>query len=267
MPPLIGLLVTRNEADVIKEVMEEYSKHFDAIFAFDSSDDGTFEIIKSFPNVVYAGKDLFLKEGPPIIKDGIRQVLLEKAQKMFGYDGWIFSLQGDEIFHGDVRAFVESAGEGVNRLNCLVAYFIMHTSERETVHYEDCSLPVQDRRLFYFLTFPENCAYKNEKGIYFDLYEHMRIIPHGGSEPVWSDTMIIRKHYPMRDPFQWVLRRQDRVQRGWQPNYDGIPTFISDPREIHREGHVYSDIMKFDGTFHLGERGKHLKIFGENVTL
>jgi len=196
------------------------------------------------------------------VKDGVRQLLLEKAQKMFGYDGWIFSIQGDEIFHGDVRKFVETVGPGGNRLNCLVAYFVMHESESETVYKEDRNLPVQKRRLYYFMTFPENCGYKNEKGLYFNFWEHMRIIPYGPSPPTWPAPMIVRKHYPMRDPEQWRMRILDRVERGWQPNYDGIPIFIKNPRQIHREGYVYTGIQKFDGTFRFGDNLKDFQIFG-----
>jgi len=258
---LIGLLLTRNEEDIIGEVMEEYSRHFDAILAFDSSDDRTLEIIKSFPNVKYAISEKESRLPREYIRDGIRQLLLDKAQKMFGHDGWMFSIQGDEIFHGDLKAFVETVGPSGNRLNCLVAYFVLHTSERESVYKEDRSLPVQQRRLFYFMTFPENCGFKNEKGLYFDFSEHMRIIPHGPTPPVWPATMIIRKHYPMRDPEQWRMRIKDRVERGWQPNYEGIPIFIDNPRQIHREGYVYTGIERFDGTFKLGSGSSH-RIFG-----
>lgn len=249
MNMLIGLLLTRNEGDVIKEVMTEYSKHFDAILAFDSSTDETLEIIRSFPKVVYTLSENDSGIPSRFVKDGVRQLLLQKAQDMFGYEGWIFSLHGDEIFHGDIMKYVTAIEADGNRGNCLIAYFVIHESERESIYKEDRNLPIQSRRLFYFITFPENCCYKNEKGLFFNPMRHMRVIPYGPSPAIHSDKMIIRKHYPMRSPEQWESRVEDRVSRGWQPNYKGIPTFISNPRQIHREGAIYTPIKKFEGNF------------------
>jgi hypothetical protein len=253
MTMLIGLLLTRNEEDIIKEVMEEYSKHFDAILVFDSSTDDTPEIIRTFSKVEYMTNDRETRIPNRYIKDGVRHLLLKKAQEMYGYEGWFFSLQGDEIFHGDLRKYVHIIdGEG-NRGNCLVAYFVMHESERESIYKEDVNLPIQSRRLYYFLTFPENCCYRNEVGLWFNPMEHMRVIPYGSSPPAFASTMIVRKHYPMRTPAQWEERVRDRVKRGWQPNYKDIPTFISNPEQIHRTGPVYTQIKHFDGSFKVPE--------------
>jgi len=260
---LIGLLVTRNEEDIIEEVLNEYKKHFDAILAFDMSDDRTGEIIQSFDIVKYYTD--CEKSGIPreFLRDGVRQLLLARAQEMHSYDGWIFSLQGDEIFHGEVKEIVEIAEtEKANLINCLVANFLIHTSERVSICFEDPKRSIQERRLWYFFSLPENAGFKNQRGLYFLWFEHKRIIPYGAQWKLCS-KLIIRKHYPFRTPEQARKRIEDRVASGWQDNYRDIESvFIDDPQVICKQGKILSPIQKFDGTFRLG--GKY-KDFETNV--
>jgi len=250
--PIIGILVTRNEEDIIAEVMEEYSKHFDAIYCLDSSDDRTPEIISSFKVVKWIVKDKDLGIPSAQLKDGKRQFLLSKTQDDFGYEGWIFSIQGDEIFYGDIEKIVVFAeNEKANVINCLPAHFVIHPSEKDIIEGEDTKIPIQQRRLWYFLALCENAGFKNQAGLYYNLFEHMRTIPHGFQPMRTCSKVIIRRHYNMRSIKQIKDRIEDRVSSGWQPNYKHIKDnfFISDPRQICIGGPIYSAIQKFDGEF------------------
>jgi len=250
--PIIGILVTRNEEDIIAEAMEEYSKHFDAIYCLDCSDDKTPEIISSFKVVRWLITDKDLGMPSTQFRDGKRQFLLSKVQDDFGYSGWIFSIQGDEIFYGDIEKIVVFAeNEKANVINCLPAHFVIHPSEKDIIEGEDTKIPIQQRRLWYFLALCENAGFKNQAGLYYNLFEHMRTIPHGFQPMRTCSKVIIRRHYNMRSIKQIKDRIEDRVSSGWQPNYKHIKDnfFISDPRQICIGGPIYSAIQKFDGEF------------------
>ena len=78
----IGLMITRDEEDVIEQVMESNKKYFDKIFVLDGSSDRTEEIIRSYECVKYFLKDSEIIRLLPNHKfeDGARQFLLKKAQ-------------------------------------------------------------------------------------------------------------------------------------------------------------------------------------------
>jgi glycosyltransferase involved in cell wall biosynthesis len=99
----IGLMLTRNEEDVIAEVMDANQKYFDKILVLDGSSDRTAEIVRSYDCVKYFLKDTEMLDKLPNHKfeDGARQFLLEKAQAMFPVEGWFTLLHGDEIWHDD----------------------------------------------------------------------------------------------------------------------------------------------------------------------
>jgi hypothetical protein len=126
--------MTCNEEDCIEEVMREHAKYFDAILVLDGSTDRTEEIIRSFPQVKYFLKDKDILDKLPNRKfeDGARQFLLEKAQEMYGYEGWFTLLHGDEIFHDNPIEMAERAEkEGAEKINWYAMNFFLHTSDRE----------------------------------------------------------------------------------------------------------------------------------------
>ncbi|MDI6788133.1 MAG: glycosyltransferase family 2 protein, partial [Planctomycetota bacterium] len=215
----IGMLLTRNEDDIITEVMTEYEKQFDVIFALDNSDDNTFEIIKSFKNVVWAKTEKELGISATFLKDGIRQIVLSAIQDRYGYDGWIFPIHGDEIYHGSIAELLETTENKYMMVNCLIAHFVIHESEKDSIHTEDQSLSIQERRKWYFMGQCEHCGFKNQKGLYYNFFEHMRVYPHGIYPQMVANRVIIRKHYNLRSPKQTIQRVKDRLERGYQPAY------------------------------------------------
>ena len=97
----IGLMMTCNEEDCIREVMDNHVKYFDKILVLDGSSDKTEEILRSYPQVKYFLKDKDIIDKLPNKKfeDCARQFLIDKAQEMYGYDGWFTLLHGDEIWY------------------------------------------------------------------------------------------------------------------------------------------------------------------------
>ncbi len=204
----IGLLMTCNEEDCIEEVMNEHTKYFDKILVLDGSSDHTEEIIRSYPQVKYFLKDKDIIDKLPggRVRDGARQFLLQKAQEMYGYDGWFTLLHGDEIFYDDPIKMAEVAErEGAERINWYAINFFLHTSDKgkdlEAVR------SVQERVAWYCPGFLEIRSFKNKKGIYYDLDRHGKVVPEGVSWKI-SRHFPIYKHYPYRSVKQIFLKKK-----------------------------------------------------------
>ncbi|MDD5358536.1 MAG: hypothetical protein PHX80_05275 [Candidatus Nanoarchaeia archaeon] len=247
-PLLIGLLLSKDDGDIIHDVMTEYNRYFDTIFCIDASSDNSLEIIKSFPKVEYAVHESELGIIGSQLKDGIRQLLLSKIQDVYGYDGWIFPIHSDEVFWGDPASLVDVAlSEGANVLNCLVAHFILHEQDYKT----ETQVNITDRKHYYFMGQCENCGFKNQLGLYYNFFEHMRTIPHGFYPLKTASKVLVRRHYNMRNIEQLKKRAIDRIETGWQPAYKNILSdpYITDPKQLITAGEIYSDIEYFNGNF------------------
>ncbi|MDI6787937.1 MAG: hypothetical protein QME51_06160 [Planctomycetota bacterium] len=261
-PLKIGLLLSKSDDDIIKEVMTDYCNYFDTIFCIEASDDErkSYEIIKSFGKVEYIAHKEDLGVDTAMLKDGVRQLLLSRIQDKYGYDGWIFPIHSDEVFWGNPASLIDCAvNEGANILNAMIAHFVFHSQEEiDGTVLENRYRNVVDRRLWYFLGQCENCGFKNQRGLYYNFFEHMRTIPHGFYPTTACSKVIIRRHYNMRTSEQLKKRIEDRVKTGWQPAYKSIPDklYIEDPKEIITAGAVYSGIEKFDGEFKIPEEWK-----------
>jgi glycosyltransferase involved in cell wall biosynthesis len=193
----IGLLMTYNEEDIIEEMMIEANKYFDVILAMDGSTDKTAEIIQSFDNVKYLIKDQDLYP-QRTIRDGARQFLLEKAQSMFGCEGWFTLLHGDEIFLDDPNDIAKRAqAKGAEITNWHMLNFFLHTSQRGTVY--DPNKQLQEQLLYYQPGGLEVRQFRNKPGIHYNLNQHGNLLPYGIKPKPYLDYPVI-KHYVNRFP-------------------------------------------------------------------
>jgi len=242
----IGLLMTCNEEDCIEEVMNEHVKYFDKILVLDGSGDKTEEIIRSYSQVKYFLKDKEILDKLPNqkVKDGAREFLLEKAQAMYGYDGWFTLLHGDEIFHSNPIKMAEKAErEKAEKINWYAMNFFLHTSDKgkdlESIK------SVQERVSWYCPGFLEIRSFKNKKGLYYDLARHACVTPHGIGWHMFSKFPVY-KHYPYRSISQMMKKKCQHEATGFTVTYRGV-----------NEAYLFKDILpgykiarQFDGSFH-----------------
>ncbi len=243
----IGLLMTYNEVDIIKEVMDNNAKYFDKILVLDGSTDGTTEIIKQYKNVVYFlhDHDLVPKRK---ISDGIRQFLLEKAQEMFPIEGWFTILHGDEILVDDPNEIAAKADKsGAEIVNWHALNFFLHSSEEGLKIKDD--IPVQEQVKHYSPGGLEVRQFKNKPNIFYDITETGRVFPYGIKEKTLFDYPIF-KHYVIRGPQQFKMKDgtwSTKIKR----NKNNEPQIFFD--QINRFG---KQVRRYDGSFHEFQPGQ-----------
>ena len=223
MPQNIGILLTKNERDVIEEVMEEHEKCFDTIFALDGSDDGTYEFLKSRKSIVFLIRDSEVSPDAPI-RDGARQFLIETAQEKYGTKGWFSLLHGDEFFHNDPNQIASMADqEGIDILRWRMMNFFLHKSEEEAFEIrEDRTKSIQERRRWYCPEWVEVRQFRNSKNVRFHLSRHGTLFPEGLNRHKVNIHLPLIKHYSYRTPEQVKARAKDRVTSGFGKHFEWV---------------------------------------------
>lgn len=238
----IGLMITRDEDDVIEEVMNVNKKYFDKIFVLDGSSDRTEEIIRSYSCVKYFLKDKEIIDKLPGRKfeDGARQFLLEKAQQMYPVEGWFTLLHGDEIWHDDPNWVAEQAEKArAEKVNWYVMNFFLHTSDKEKNL--EAIKSVEERVLWYCPGFLEIRSFRNKAGIYYPLGQKNNVVPQGVGWRIYNKFPIY-KHYPFRSIAQVNKKKQSHRQTGFNQTYERFAFTDILPS--------YKVARKFDGSFH-----------------
>ena len=242
----IGLLMTHNEEDCIKEVMDNHVKYFDKILCLDGSSDRTEEIVRSYPQVRYFLKDKQILDQVPMgkIRDGARQFILAKAQEIYGYEGWFSILHGDEIFHDNPLDAAEAAEkEGAEKVNWYVMNFFLHTSDKGRDFTAIKSL--QERLLWYCPGFLEIRQFKNKRGVFYDVGQR-GVLPKGIGWRMYSKYPVY-KHYPYRSTAQMMKKRDEQAKSKFSNSFETIKDETNCYRNILPG---YKVARKFDGSFH-----------------
>ncbi|MEA3492897.1 MAG: glycosyltransferase [Candidatus Margulisiibacteriota bacterium] len=249
----IGLMMTCNEEDCIEEVMNEHAKYFDKILVLDGSSDRTEEIVRSYDAVTYFIKDSEILDKLPNrkFKDGARQFILEKAQELYGYEGWFTLLHGDEIFYDDPNKISEKAEKaGAEKVNWYAMNFFLHSTDKgkdlESIE------SLQERIKWYCPGLLEIRQFKNKPGIYYELSEHGRVLPHGIGWKMYK-YFPIYKHYPYRSVGQVLKKKKRSEEVGFSASYNQIQDQASCFQDILPN---YKVARRFDGSFHEFELDK-----------
>jgi hypothetical protein len=248
---MIGLLMIKDETDMLAEALRNHTVFCDAIYVLDGTE-GPLQaqseaICRSFPQIKGYWCDTDTGIARPL-KDGARGVLLQHARTEQGHGHWYAVLHGDEIWSQDPRNLVAECPEGVHACSINLYHFFPHVSERKTWNYvpnvtsiEACAthfmLPgILEHRLFY------------DTGAYdYDIGRHSRVVPMG-LDVFHTDFAV--KQYNYRTPHQAHTRAVMRRDDAWQQNHyrhliDGTDHFFIET--------LANDTHKWAGLVPIGE--------------
>jgi hypothetical protein len=231
----IGLLMCRNEGDVIKEALDEHAKYFDYIVAMDGSTDDSREIIKMHPHIGKIFYDEAILKPGERWNDGCRQVALDWIREHWGLNTWITLLHADEFWEDNPIEVARKANEAGATYVLWGEYrFFLHTRQ---LHTFDTSLPLKERVTWYAGPWFETRQFNLMAHNKLKAGEDHKVLPEGERPPLRFAPVPRYRHYPYRSPAQTTSCWYDKVKlRYWQPDHAWIGERRGDYRAYFRDG-------------------------------
>lgn len=203
-----GLMLLRDEIDVIRQNLDHLLSWIDALYILDmGSTDGTWDVVRE-----YARRDARIVpffSRPIVYDDNLRSMLFDQYRDRFSRGDWVMKIDADEFYHVPPPQFVAQRLRPLETAVHLQWYFFRLTVQEAEDYLtgvidvaEDRKRPIEQRRRHYKISTyaePRMFAYRN--GMQW---------PQDASFPfnagyVARERIPIR-HYPHRDPPQMERR-------------------------------------------------------------
>ena len=216
---LIGLMMIRDEQDMLAEALRNHVRFCDAIFVLDGTQGDTLrtsrDICLAFPQVVGHWQDDEAGHKLPL-RDGARQFLLERARERFGLNHWYAILHGDEIWSEDPRLHCTPAQPDLHGIAVNLYHFFPHISQRDSWSFH-AGDSIEALAQWYMLPpIPEHRLFWDSGSYDYVFDAHSRTIPSGMP---WRQCNIILRQYNYRTPEQAHRRAVERKRQHWQENH------------------------------------------------
>lgn len=221
---LVGLMMIRNESDILEDVLRNCTVFSDRIYVLDGSDpeehEKTREICGRFVEVKAIIRDADT-QGPFPVRDGARHYLLQRARAEHGSGRWIAVLHGDEFHTRDPRPFLFRADPTVTPVVILrLCHFFLH--RRDEKDWDRLRrLPVEKRVTSYMWPgTPEDRFFYDDPRYDYNPAHHSLVVPYTRPEYArFEPPNLVAKQYNYRTPAQMTKRARERIDSGWQKNH------------------------------------------------
>ena len=219
---LIGMLMLRDEDDVLEHSLTTMVRWFDRIYVLDGTTDPdrvarTDEILGRFPEIVWHGRDE--EWFPGGITDGARQVLLQRIRDDHGVDNWIGLLHADEFIDQDPRPMLAARHPaGHPSLRVRVVHTFLHVDDENRWREGDVEAPGDFRARVAHQMWPgvpESRFFFDDGSRDFDVARHSKVLPRSHRAGELVDGFVITQ-YNERSPAQVLARARQRADSAWQ---------------------------------------------------
>ncbi|MFC1511175.1 glycosyltransferase family A protein [Candidatus Margulisiibacteriota bacterium] len=223
----IGLLLTKNEGDILQETIESNKKYFDKIYVLDGSNDNSVDILAKYEKEGLCKVWREEKIYPNGAEDHCREFLMHKAQEDYGYEGWFTILCGDEIYHDSpLKIALQAERRKCEFVVWYVMNFFLHEKDYGKKWPEKTSC--QDSVRWYCPFGLEGRQFKNMPQLYWTkngkwtMNMGRSALPNGLKWYKIYPKYGIYKHYNFRSPEQLRKRALDRLKakHGSAVNYE-----------------------------------------------
>lgn len=230
---LIGLMMIRDEADIVEASLRAACRWFDRILVLDGTTDPeqrrrTDEVLDARPEVVFVARDEDLPGSQT--RDGARQYLLEEARRRYGVENWIGVLHADECIDQDPRPVLAAHHPALDpSIRVRLVHAFLHADDEQRWP-ELAALPVRDRiRHVMWPGVPESRFFFDTGDRDYEVGRHAKVIPRSFRAGPLVDGFVIVQ-YNERSPDQVMTRARQRAADGWQVGH--YARFLGDDPEV-----------------------------------
>lgn len=253
---MIGIMMIRNENDMLRETLTNLTKVYDRIFVLDGTmPEEEFlkgkKIMEEFQEVKFILRDADTA-GPFPIRDGARKYLMEEVRKRYGVNNWVGILHGDEMYSKDPRPLLKEINPYRTPVVMIrLCHFFLHSNDgpKWEVLKEK---PVEERVTHYMWPgTPEDRFFYDFGKTNYEPSRHSLVVPYPQvyvSRKMINDFII--KQYNYRTPEQMAERASQRIKSSWQSNHY---------QHIYKEGLCFTDSLHIPGYEPCGYDNKIIK--------
>lgn len=228
MPLFHGILLTRDDEDIIDECIAHASTWYDRLYVFETGGfDRTWELVQAWSKRDSRISCFQNKDGQALMESGLRGYVFERFRQNMADGDWIVQVDSDEFYHESPRGFVETKVRNwetaVYQSN--YEFRLLQTdvenweAGREGIN--DRKKPIQERRRhFNLLKWTEPRMFRYRKSMQWP-----PSIAYPYNAGYVARARIPIRHYPQRDLLQlkkrWALRaalasKADPNWKHWQ---------------------------------------------------
>jgi hypothetical protein len=232
MKKQMGILIMRDENDILKEYLDRVINFYDKILVLDGSEDNEGqEICSKFSEVIFYEKDQNIING--FANDSIRGFLWEQAKSLVDDKEWVAVLHPDEFPNGDPLQMLDQHPDATTV--CIQnLHFFLHTSQREDWSFDRGDLIEPKMKWYMAPGHPEHRYFRFDKRYTYN-DQHRLVVPPQALERV-SHSSFQHKQFSYRSEDQVLKRAKTRWESGWQ---------LDDYCLVLETGDIFFDTLKY----------------------
>jgi hypothetical protein len=213
----VGILIMKDENDILNEYLTKITQYYDKILVLDGSNDDEGEkICAQFPEVIFYEKD------KNVIKDKIndsttRGFLWQKAKELVDNKLWVGVLHPDEFPSNNPLEMLEQLpNEGFDVVMIQNEHFFLHKSQKDTWDFKPGDLIEPKMKYYMAPGHPEYRYFRfNKNFVYGNM--HSTTVPMNVNGVIHVPTFS-HKQFTYRTLEQAKKRAKTRWDSGWQMN-------------------------------------------------
>ncbi len=212
MPKIYGLLIAKDEDDIIGQSIKHALAYCDKIIVLDNmSDDTTWTIIKSLSNL-NPGRVIAHSQVSGRFHDGMRAPGYNAFKHELSTEDWWLRLDADEFLHDDPQVVIEQANrERADFVRANMMNFELTEIDLADIKADRDSResPIEQRRHYYRVNWREYRFFRNNPLTDWNVAENQQFPQNLSLNRVASKGLFIR-HYGNRDVDQLIKRTARR---------------------------------------------------------
>jgi hypothetical protein len=211
MPAFHGLLLTKDDADIIEACILHAMSWCDYLYVLDTgSIDATLKIVKL---LAYKDSRIHLlesSEGPILMQSGLRGYLLNHFSWNIADGDWVFQVDSDEFYHISPKSFVKERLKPYET-GLLNLTFEFRLTKQEVLLWYQSGSPVAMHSIAESRRYYNVLSHSEPRGLQFrSSMKWPPNIAYPYNAAHFSSARIPVRHYPQRSPLQlqkrWALR-------------------------------------------------------------